>query len=32
LLLQKKPHLDEFMNGYGLEDSAKEIFEAWDID
>jgi hypothetical protein len=28
LLLQKKPHLDEFMNGYGLEDSAKEIFEA----
>lgn len=27
LLLQKKPHLDEFMSGYGLKDHVKEVFE-----
>ena len=30
LLLQKKPHLDEFMDGYGLKDNVKEVFESED--
>jgi excinuclease ABC subunit B len=27
LLIKKKPHLEEFLNGYSIKDAAKEIFE-----
>jgi hypothetical protein len=27
LLIKKKPHLEEFLNGYSIKNVAKEVFE-----